>query len=73
MLKFLYTLTLVIRKLKLIGIKKVKEVNTFIKNLKITLLAILNYKHSLIENTTKEPIIKTIGFNPVVFFLVIPE
>jgi len=53
--------------------KKTEEVNTFIKDLKISFFAIVNYKHSLIENITKEPIIKTIGFHPIVPFLVIPE
>jgi len=53
--------------------KKTQEVNNFIKDLKINLLVLVNYKHSLIENITKEPIIKKIGFHPIVPFLVIPE
>ena len=42
-------------------------------DLKINLLVLVNYKHSLIEKITKEPIIKKIGFHPIVPFLVIPE
>jgi len=53
--------------------KKTEEVNNFIMDLKINLLVLVNYKHSLIEKIIKEPIIKKIGFHPIVPFLVIPE
>ena len=33
----------------------------------------VNYKHSFIEKITKEPVIKTIGFQPFIPFLVISE
>jgi nucleotide-binding universal stress UspA family protein len=53
--------------------KKANDINDFIKEQKIDMLAMVNYKHSFIEKITKEPVIKTIGFQPVVPFLVIPE
>ncbi|WP_452600405.1 universal stress protein [Pontimicrobium sp. MEBiC01747] len=53
--------------------KKAEEIAEFIKDLEIDVLAMVNYKHSLIEKITKEPVIKTIGFHPTVPFLVIPE
>jgi nucleotide-binding universal stress UspA family protein len=52
---------------------KSDEINDFIKDFKIDVLAMVNYKHSFIEGITKEPIIKKIGFKPIVPFLVIPE
>jgi len=52
--------------------KKAEDINDFIKEQKINMLAMVNYKHSFIEKITREPIIKTIGFHPVVPFLVIP-
>lgn len=53
--------------------KKAEEIAEFIEDLEIDVLAMVNYKHSLIERITKEPVIKTIGFHPTVPFLVIPE
>jgi nucleotide-binding universal stress UspA family protein len=53
--------------------KKANDINDFIKEQKINMLAMVNYKHSLIEKITKEPVIKTIGFHPIIPFLVIPE
>ncbi|MFD1614079.1 universal stress protein [Gelatiniphilus marinus] len=53
--------------------KKTAEINDFIEELNINILAMVNYKHSFIENIVKEPIIKKIGFKPLVPFLVIPE
>lgn len=53
--------------------KKSDDINSFIKKQKIDLLTMVNYKHSFIEKITKEPIIKSIGFHPIVPFLVIPE
>lgn len=53
--------------------KKTKEINVFIKDLNIDILAIVNYSHGFIENIIKEPVIKKIGFHPIIPFLVIPE
>lgn len=53
--------------------KKTEEINVFIEDLKIDVLAMINYEHSIIENIIKEPIIKKIGFKPIVPFLVFPE
>jgi nucleotide-binding universal stress UspA family protein len=53
--------------------KKTEDINAFIKEHKIDMLAMVNYQHSFIEKITKEPIIKTLGFHPIVPFLVIPE
>lgn len=53
--------------------KKAVEINDFIEELEIDILAMVNYKHSFIENIINEPIIKKIGFQPIVPFLVIPE
>ena len=52
--------------------KKTVEINDFIKLVDINILAMVNYKHSFIENIIKEPIIKKIGFHPLIPFLVIP-
>ncbi|AUP81335.1 universal stress protein [Flavivirga eckloniae] len=53
--------------------KKAVEINDFIEELKIDVLAMVNYKHSFIESIVNEPVIKTIGFSPKVPFLVIPD
>ena len=53
--------------------KKTVEINDFIEELDIDILAMVNYKHSFIENITKEPVIKKIGYHPIIPFLVIPE
>ena len=53
--------------------KKVTEINDFIEELGVNILAMVKYKHSLIEKIIKEPVIKKIGFHPIVPFLVIPE
>ncbi|WP_347173818.1 universal stress protein [Polaribacter uvawellassae] len=53
--------------------KKEVEINNFIKDLGIDILAMVNYKHSFIESITKEPVIKKIGFQPIIPFYVIPE
>lgn len=52
--------------------KKTDEIKIFIKDLSIDILAMINYRHSLIEQIIKEPIIKKIGYEPIVPFLVIP-
>ena len=52
--------------------KKTKEINDFIEELDINILVMINYKHSFIEKLINEPVIKKIGFQPKVPFLVIP-
>jgi len=52
--------------------KKSKEINVFIEDIEIDMLVMVNYKHSLIENIIKEPVINKIGFHPNIPFLVIP-
>lgn len=51
--------------------KKAEVINSFIDDLKIDLLIMVNYKHSLLEKILNEPVIKKIGFNPQIPFLVI--
>lgn len=53
--------------------KKAIEINDFVEELDINILAMVNYKHSFMEKIIKEPVIKKIGFHPKVPFLVIPE
>ncbi|WCO02853.1 universal stress protein [Psychroserpens ponticola] len=53
--------------------KKTVEINDFIELLEINMLVMINYKHSFIERILKEPIIKKIGFHPLIPFLVIPS
>ena len=53
--------------------KKTKEINVFIEDMEIDILAMVKYKHSLIDALIKEPIIKKIGFHPTIPFLVIPD
>ncbi|HIC31620.1 MAG TPA: universal stress protein, partial [Flavobacteriaceae bacterium] len=48
-------------------------INTFISDLEIDLLVMVNYKHSILEKLLNEPVIKKIGFNPLIPFLVIPN
>lgn len=51
---------------------KTKEINDFIKDFEINILAMINYEHSFIETILNEPVVKKIGFSPSVPFLVIP-
>ncbi|TDU39468.1 nucleotide-binding universal stress UspA family protein [Gelidibacter sediminis] len=51
---------------------KSEIINDFIKEMNIDMLAMFNYRHSIIENMTKEPIIKKIGYHPIIPFLIIP-
>ena len=53
--------------------KKVVEINDFIEELGIDILAMVKYKHSFIEAIIKEPVIKKLGFQSKIPFLVIPE
>jgi nucleotide-binding universal stress UspA family protein len=52
--------------------KKSKEINDFIEELQVDILVMINYKHGFIEQLIKEPVIKKIGFQPKVPFMVIP-
>lgn len=52
--------------------KKTQEINDFIEELNIDILAMINYKHSFIENIVNEPVVNKIGFHPTIPFLVIP-
>lgn len=51
---------------------KSNEINEFVDEFDIDLLAMMNYKHGFIETIMKEPVIKKIGFKPTVPFLVVP-
>ena len=53
--------------------KKSVGINDFIAELDIDILTMVNYKHSFIESIINEPVIKKIGFRPIIPFLVIPE
>ncbi|WP_405575721.1 universal stress protein [Winogradskyella sp. Asnod2-B02-A] len=53
--------------------KKDEAIKDFIDELNINILVMINYKHSLIENLIKEPVIKKLGFQPTIPFLVIPD
>jgi nucleotide-binding universal stress UspA family protein len=49
-----------------------QAIKDFIEELDINMLTMIHYEHSFIESIIKEPIIKKIGFQPTVPFLVIP-
>lgn len=53
--------------------KKIIEIKDFIAELDIDILVMINYKHSFLEKLIKEPVIKKIGYQPMVPFLVVPE
>lgn len=53
--------------------KKARVINTFIEEFKINMLAMVNYRRSLMEIIIKEAIIKDIGCHPIVPLLVIQE
>ena len=55
------------------GKQKTRLIQEFIEQLSIDMLVMVNYKHSLSENITHEPVIRRIGFHPSVPFLVIPD
>jgi nucleotide-binding universal stress UspA family protein len=52
--------------------KKTNVIKDFINELEIDMLAMMNFKHSFIEQIFDEPVIEKIGFNPSIPFLVIP-
>ncbi|HEA19817.1 hypothetical protein LCGC14_2228780 [marine sediment metagenome] len=51
---------------------KATAINIFLEELEIDLLAMVNYEHSFLERWTREPVIKRVGFNNNIPFLVIP-
>ena len=53
--------------------KKDEAIKDFIDELNINILVMINYKHSFIESLVKEPVIKKLGFQPTIPFLVIPD
>lgn len=50
-----------------------KEINDFIEELNIDVLAMVNYKHSIVESLVNEPVIKKLGHHIKIPFLVIPS
>lgn len=52
---------------------KRNTIKNFINEYGIDLLAMINYKHSFLENIVKEPIIKKLGYKARVPFFVIPN
>lgn len=52
---------------------KATAINTFLEELDFTMLAMVNYEHSFLERMTREPVIKRIGFDNNIPFLVIPS
>lgn len=53
--------------------KKSNAIAEFVVDLKIDILAIVNYKHSIIERIVNEPVIKKLANQPNVPMLVIPD
>lgn len=53
--------------------KKATEINDFVEEHNIDMLAMVSYQHSFYESLTREPVIKKIGSQLKVPFLIIPE
>ncbi|TBN04342.1 universal stress protein [Hyunsoonleella flava] len=53
--------------------KKSQSINDFIEELDINILAMVRYEHSFVESIINEPVIKKLGFKPIIPFLVIPD
>ncbi|NNF81369.1 MAG: universal stress protein [Flavobacteriaceae bacterium] len=53
--------------------KKAEEIHVFIETMYVDMLAMVKYKHSVLESIFNEPVIKKISFKTEVPFLVIPE
>lgn len=51
---------------------KATAINTFLEELEIDMLAMVNYEHSFLERMTREPVIKRVGFDNTIPLLVIP-
>lgn len=52
--------------------KKAREIQVFIETSYADMLAMIRYKHSVVEAIFNEPVIRKMTFNPTVPFLVIP-
>jgi hypothetical protein len=52
---------------------KVRGIYDFIEELEINVLAMIQYKNNFIDTIIKEPVIKRIGFQPEIPFMVIPD
>jgi len=52
--------------------KKTQAIYDFIKEEDINILVMINYEHSFIENIVNEPVIKNLGYQLTIPFLVIP-
>lgn len=52
---------------------KSKAIANFIDDLEIDILAMINYKHGILEKILNEPVIKKLAFHPTVPILVIPK
>ena len=53
--------------------KKASHIQEFIQQKNIDMLFMIRYRHGLLEELTKEAVIKQIGFAPTIPFLVVPE
>jgi hypothetical protein len=53
--------------------KKASVIIDFIEELQINILVMVNYKHSFIETIINEPVVKKIGFHPIIPFMTIPS
>ncbi len=52
--------------------QKSEAIHAFLDEMNINMLAMLYYKHSFIEGITREPVVKKIGLQATIPFLVIP-
>ena len=52
---------------------KKNAITDFIDETNVNILAMVNYEHSLLDKIIKEPVIKKIGFKPIVPFFVVPN
>lgn len=52
---------------------KSKTIATFIDALEIDILAMINYKHGILEKILNEPVLKNLAFHPTIPILVIPK
>ncbi len=53
--------------------KIANAINDYVEELNIDILAMVNYKHSIIEDLVHEPVISKIGYHLKIPFLVIPD
>ena len=53
--------------------KKAQEIHVFMETMYVDMLAMVKYKHSVLEAIFNEPVIKKISFKTTVPFLVMPE